>query len=99
MKSSTNQYLYSVLRQAAHEFSYLAKKFMQTLMRTPLPKILLGCIALALLITLIPLALTLFAIFVLLKLLLVLLVLAIRKSRRDPRELPYVSPRHGKNSQ
>lgn len=98
MKSSTSQYLYSVFRQAAHEFSYLMKRFMQALMRTPLPKILLGCIALALLITLIPLALTLFAIFVLLKLLLVLLVLAIRKSRRDPRELTFARHRHGKNS-
>lgn len=97
MKSSTSQYLYSVLRQAAHEFSYLMKKFMHALLRTPLPKILLGCIALALLITLIPLALTLFAVFILLKLLLVLLVLAIRKSRRDPRELTYVNHGHSKN--
>jgi Flp pilus assembly protein TadB len=97
MKSSTSQYLYSVLRQATHEFSYLGKKFARALMRTPLPKILLVCVALTLLITLIPLALTLFAVFVLLKLLLVLLALAVQKNRRDPSELTYTRPKKNRN--
>lgn len=89
MKNSTSQYLYSVLRQAMHEFKYMGKKFTQILLRTPLPKILIVCICLALLITIIPLVLTLFVVFVLLKLLLLIVVLTVRKHRRDPSELEY----------
>ena len=89
MKNSTTQYLYSVLRQAVHEFKYMGKKFFQILLRTPLPRILIACIALALLITVIPLMLTLFVAFVLLKLLLLIVVLTVRKHRRNPSQLQY----------
>ena len=89
MKSSTSQYLYSVFRQAMHEFRYLGNKFVQALFRTPLPRILIICIGLALLITIVPLVLTLFVVFILLKLLLLLVVLTLRKTRNNPSELDY----------
>lgn len=89
MKSSTSQYLYSVLRQAMHEFRYLGNKFLQVLLRTPLPRILIICIGLALLITIVPLLLTLFVVFMLLKLLLLVVVLTVRKHRNNPSELDY----------
>lgn len=87
MKSSTSQYLYSVLRQAMHEFRYLGNKFLQVLLRTPLPRILIICIGLALLISIVPLVLTLFIVFILLKLLLLIVVLTVRKHRNNPSEL------------
>ena len=89
MKSSTSQYLYSVLRQTLHEFRYLGKKILQILLRTPLPRILMACIGLALLITIVPLLLTLFVVFLLLKLLLLMVVLTVRKHRNNPSELDY----------
>lgn len=89
MKSSTSQYLYSVLRQAMHEFRYFGNKFVQALLRTPLPRILVVCIGLALFITIVPLVLTLFVVFILLKLLLLIVVLTVRKHRNNPSELDY----------
>ncbi|MDE2429678.1 MAG: hypothetical protein KGM99_13215, partial [Burkholderiales bacterium] len=71
MKNATSQYLYSVFRQAMHEFRYYGNKFAQMLLRTPLPRVLVACIALALLITVIPLVVTLFVAFLLLKIMLV----------------------------
>lgn len=73
MKNSTSQYLYSVLRQAFQEFKVLGVRFLEFLKRTPLPRVLVFCIALALLITIIPLVITLFVIFFLIKLLLVMM--------------------------
>lgn len=98
MKNTTGQYLYSVLRQAAHEFHYYGKKFAQMLLRTPLPKILVVCVAMVLLVTLIPLVLTLFIVFLLLKLLLVLVALVIRNNRRNPSELNYSRRTYKKNN-
>lgn len=69
MKDSTSQYLYSVFRQAFQEFKIVGLKLLEFLKRTPLPRVLVFCIALALLITIIPLVITLFLIFFLLKLL------------------------------
>ena len=89
MKSSTSQYLYSILRQALHEFRFLGIKFLQLLLRTPLPRILIICIGLAMLITIVPLLLTLLVVFVLLKLLLLMVVLTVRKNRNNPSELDY----------
>lgn len=98
MKNPTMQYLYSVLRQAAHEFKYMGKKFVQFLLRTPLPRILVACIAMALLITIIPLVLTLFVVFVLLKLLLLMLVISVRKHRNNPSELAYCRRNYSKEN-
>lgn len=72
MKTSTSQYLYSVLRQAWQELRALGAKAAQMLMRTPLPKILVLCIGIALIVTILPLILTLFVAFMLIKLLLLL---------------------------
>lgn len=98
MKSSTSQYLYSVLRQAVHELRYLGNKFAQALLRTPLPRILMICIGLALLITIVPLVLTLFVVFILLKLLLLIVVLTLRKHRNNPSELDYQRRSYDKKS-
>jgi ABC-type transport system involved in cytochrome bd biosynthesis fused ATPase/permease subunit len=78
MKNSTRQYLYSVLRQASQEFQAFAKKLSLRLLRTPLPKVLIVVLGVALLISLIPLVLTLFLVFVLLKIILSLVTLALR---------------------
>lgn len=98
MSKETRQYLYSVIRQAAHEFKNLGARMLDGLMRTPLPKLLIVCIGLFLLVTLIPLMLSLFVVFLLLKLLLIVIVLAVRSSRRTPPELRYwrhPTDRHG----
>ncbi len=90
MKYSTRQYLYSVLRQAGNELRYVGQKFGQLLVRTPLPKIMIICIAAMLLIALVPLVLTLFVALVMLKLLLALVLLAVRYSKGNPEKLHYV---------
>ena len=89
MKSSTRQYFYSVLRQAIHEFRYLGKRFLQLILRTPLPRILIILIGLGLLITIVPLLLTLFVVFLFLKLLFLTVVLNVRKHRNNSSELDY----------
>jgi ABC-type bacteriocin/lantibiotic exporter with double-glycine peptidase domain len=81
MKDSNKQYLYSVLRQTWQELRVVGTKAAQVLMRTPLPRVLMLCIGLALLITLIPLILTLFVIFMLVKLLLLVVMVNVRKNR------------------
>ncbi|CAN5687072.1 hypothetical protein BH11PSE12_BH11PSE12_16350 [soil metagenome] len=72
-----------------HEFRFYGNRAVQLLLRTPLPRLLIACIAVALLITLIPLVLSLFVVFLLLKLLLLVVVLAVRKGRQHPSELDY----------
>lgn len=72
MKNSIGQYLYSVFRQVAQEFRQVGQKVGARLLRTPLPKILMICIAIALLISIIPLLVTLFVAFVLIRLFLAL---------------------------
>jgi uncharacterized membrane protein YjgN (DUF898 family) len=78
MKNSTRQYLYSVMRQANQEFQLFAKKLGATLLRTPLPKLLIIVLGAALLMSMIPLVLTLFVVFLLLKIILSLVLLALR---------------------
>lgn len=80
MKNSTQQYLYSVLRQAWRELGTLGQKASQVLMCTPLPRLLMLCIGIALVITIVPLVISLFVIFMLVKLLLLLVVMHVRKS-------------------
>lgn len=80
MKNSTQQYLYSVLRQAWRELGVLGQKSTQVLMRTPLPRLLMLCIGIALVITIVPLVISLFVIFMLVKLFLLLVVMSVRKS-------------------
>ncbi|MBR7800016.1 hypothetical protein [Undibacterium fentianense] len=78
MKNSNKQYLYSVLRQAWHELGGLWSHVSAMLMRTPLPRVLILCVGLALVITLVPLILTLFVIFMLIKLILLAMVMNVR---------------------
>ena len=81
MKTSTSQYLYSVLRQAWQELRALGAKAAQVLLRTPLPKLLVLCIGLALIVTIVPLILTLFVAFMLIKLLLLLVFVNVGGSK------------------
>jgi hypothetical protein len=83
MKSTSKQYLYSVFRQAMGEFRILGTKAMQLLMRTPLPRLLVLLIGLALILTIVPLLLSLFVVFILIKLLLVLVFMNVRKHNAD----------------
>lgn len=89
MKSSTGQYLYSVGRQAIHEFMYLGKKLINLIMQTPLPRVLMVCVAIAILVTLLPLILTLFILFLLLKCLILLIALSLRHQRGKPAQILY----------
>ena len=86
MKNSTSQYLYSVCRQAFQEFKLIGVKCVTFLKATPLPRVLVFCIALALLITLIPLVLTLFFAFILLKILMLIVVLNAGKNVQAGKE-------------
>lgn len=90
MKSSTSQYLYSVFRQVAQEFRQIGQKIGTRLLGTPLPKILIICIALALFITIIPLVITLFVVFVLIKLLLGVITMGSGRNRGKPSKNQYV---------
>lgn len=83
MKTSTRQYLYSVLRQAWQELRTLGAKAVQVLLRTPLPKLLVLCIGIALLVTIVPLILTLFVAFMLIKLLLLLVFVNVGGDKKD----------------
>ncbi|WMW79506.1 hypothetical protein RF679_12710 [Undibacterium cyanobacteriorum] len=86
MSSSQKQYMYSVLRQAWKELRVFGGKAMGVLMKTPLPKLLLVCVAIALLLTIVPLILTLFVVFVLIKILLLLLFSSVRRDETPYRE-------------
>lgn len=92
MKNATKQYLYSVCRQAAHELTYFGKKFLNVIMRTPLPRVLMFCVAIAILMALLPLVLTLFMLFLLLKCLILLIALSIRQQRGKPAQVLYARP-------
>lgn len=89
MNNTKKDELLSLLRQSFHEFAYLCRRAARVLAQTPLPRLLVVCIGLALLITILPLALTLFAIFLLLKVLTLCIVLATRRARRQPRQLKH----------
>ena len=93
MKSSIGQYLYSVCRQATQEFRQFGQKLSQRLMRTPLPKIVIIFLAIALLIAIIPLAISLFVIFVLLKLFMGMLVLNSRPDKPQQTRKIYIQRR------
>lgn len=81
------EYLYSIGRQTWHEFRYWAHKGFDRLLRTPLPRLFLLCLAIALIFIILPLTITLFFIFVLLKIVFTLLFMAVRRGRRQPPQL------------
>ena len=70
MSDRFSQYCYSVCRQAAQELGEVAAMIGRRLARTPLPAIIIWAICLLLLISLIPLMVTLFITLVVLRLLL-----------------------------
>ncbi len=82
-------FLYSVGRQASHEFQYYGKKAVNRLVQTPLPRLFVFCMALILLLVLLPLAVGLFVFFVLLKIVLTLMVIAVRNYRKRPQQLKH----------
>ncbi len=86
MRSSNQQYMYSVLRQAWKELRGFGMAALGLLMKTPLPRLLLVCVAIALFLTLVPLILTLFVVFMLVKILLLLLFVNVRKDSTPYRE-------------
>jgi len=90
MKSSARQYLYSVFRQVAQEFRQIGQKVGERLLGTPLPKVLMVCVGIALLIAIIPLIITLFIVFVLLKLLLAVVLMSMgqNQARAKPKSRP-----------
>jgi len=69
-------------RQSLHEFIYLIKKTAYLIASLPLHSIFIACIAIALIFTVLPLAISLFCIFLLLKILSVIIIFAVRKTRR-----------------
>ena len=93
MKNATGQYFYSVFRQLAQEFRRTGDKFGAMLLRTPLPKVMVVCITLALLIILIPLLITLFLAFLLLRLLLALVFMNKAAGRSKSATTIYVEHR------
>lgn len=73
-----------LLRDVAEAFAGLVTHGGRTLMRLPLPRLMLLCIGLAFMLTILPLAFMLFVLFLGIKLVLLLSVLAVRKARRRP---------------
>ena len=82
-------FLYSLGRQALQEFQYYGKKALNRLVQTPLPRLFVFCMALILLLVLLPLAVGLFVFFVLLKIVLTLIVIAVRNYRKRPQQLKH----------
>jgi Flp pilus assembly protein TadB len=80
-------YLYSIGRQAFHEFQHYGKKAANRLIQTPLPRLFVFCMALLLLLVLLPLVVGLFVFFVLLKIVFTLIVIAVRNYRKRPQQL------------
>lgn len=82
MKNSSRATMAELLRDVAQELAGLLTCASRELMRLPLPRLMLVCLGLAMALTILPLALTLFVVFLGLKLLFLLAVLAVRKARR-----------------
>ena len=83
MKDSNKQYLYSIFRQAWQELRSVGNSAGAMLMRTPLPRILILCLGIALIVSLVPLILTLFVIFILVKLFLLVVLNGRNNKVRD----------------
>lgn len=77
-------YFYSIGRQTWHEFRYWGHKGFDRILQTPLPRIFLLCLAIALICIVLPLTITLFLVFVLLKIVFSMLFFAVRRSRKQP---------------
>lgn len=76
-----------LLKQSWHEFIYLLKRALKELLALPWPRLLLVCLGLALFISILPLALTLFCVFLLGKLIMLCVGMNVRKTRRQPPQI------------
>ncbi len=85
MKNDRQQFVYSVLRQTWMELRTLGRKAVGLLQRTPLPRVLVFLLGLTILLTIVPLMLTLFVVFMLIKLLVLMVVM---NGRRQSAEQP-----------
>ncbi|MCX7217497.1 hypothetical protein [Undibacterium sp.] len=75
MQSPTFAELIKILRQTSLEFFALARQVFQYLMTLAMPNLILACLGAALLLSILPLALSLFIAFLLIKLVVLLCVL------------------------
>lgn len=82
MSKSNSQSILDVLGEVSHAFLQTARFGLRQFQRLSWPALLLSCIVLALLLTMLPLAVMLFAIFLLLKLAVGACVLEKRRHRR-----------------
>ncbi|MBC3936597.1 hypothetical protein H8K47_14615 [Undibacterium sp. CY7W] len=87
MTTNNSNNIYLFFKQCLEEFAYLIRSGLRSLERTPLPHLLVTCLALAIFISVLPLALSLFVLFVLLKLLGALTLFNVRKNRQAPARL------------
>lgn len=79
MKNSAQSFWASAFAQTAQECRRLARRAFNWLQKTPLPRLAVFLLGIALLISLIPLMLTLFLIFLVIKLMLGLVLMNTRK--------------------
>lgn len=82
MNSINHDEMTAFLRQSLHEFIYLIKKAAYLIASLPLHSVFIACIAIALIFTVLPLAISLFCLFLLLKIFSVSIIFAVRKTRR-----------------
>ncbi|MBR7793308.1 hypothetical protein KDM87_11925 [Undibacterium sp. FT147W] len=82
MNSINRDEMTAFFRQSLHEFIYLIKKAAYLIASLPLHSIFIACIAIALIFTVLPLAISLFCLFLLLKIFSVGIIFAVRKTRR-----------------
>jgi hypothetical protein len=75
MQSPTFAQVIKILRQTSLEFFALARQVFQYLMTLAMPNLILACLGAALLLSILPLALSLFIAFLLIKLVVLLCVL------------------------
>ena len=68
MTQTNSTSLAQILREAAHDFVNIASDILQSLLRLPLPSLFIFCLACALFLTILPLALSLFVGFLVFKL-------------------------------
>lgn len=83
MKNERQQFVYSVLRQTWMELRGLGRKAFSFLQKTPLPRVLVFLLGLAILLTIVPLMLTLFVVFMLIKLLVLMVVMNTHRRSAD----------------
>ncbi|MFZ6814951.1 hypothetical protein ACO0K3_10835 [Undibacterium sp. Rencai35W] len=89
---TTLQAITALLRDLLSEFVALARRGLRWANRLPMPQLLSLAIGVALLLTILPLALTLFMVFLIIKVLLLCSVLATRKARQRGPRLEFSRP-------